>query len=296
MPSGMMRSGWALVPLLEEPVVPGPDARHARAPRSLALEEHPAAESGDLRREVHRRPDPVDVHVPHPGVDVVAAGTHLVEAERLEPARSPAAGRPRRSSRPGCSAGPRTPRPGGPAGSPRSAAPVGQAAGHAALERVGRLDDVVVHRDDGHPDVPGLGLRQEEGLVQGGDLGHDLLLGPPAPDAGGSILAYACTTRVAEGRRASSIQALFRRWRRSSPSPSERYVVVALLTQGRRSGGRSGSRRGRRKAVRHHDRLVQQHSDGHGPTPPGTGVTRLALFTPRRRPRPRRCHRCSRRR
>ena len=88
--------------------------------RSGMREEHAAAEPGDLRREVHRRPHAVDVHVAHAGVDVVAAGAHLVEAERLELHRSPAAGRRPRSSRPGCSARPRTPRPGGPCASRRS--------------------------------------------------------------------------------------------------------------------------------------------------------------------------------
>ena len=51
---------------------------------SRAAREHRAAEAGDLRREVHRRPHAVDVHVADAGVDVVATGAHLVEAGRLD--------------------------------------------------------------------------------------------------------------------------------------------------------------------------------------------------------------------
>ena len=141
--------GMALVPLLEQPVVP---RAHAREPELAVVdaEEHAAAEPGDLRREVHRRPHAVDVHVAHAGVDVVATGAHLVEAERLELHRLRAAGRPPRSSRPACSARPRTPRPGGPCGSRRSCgAAVLQRGGEPPLERVRRLDDVVVDRDHG---------------------------------------------------------------------------------------------------------------------------------------------------
>ena len=73
-----------LVPLLEEPVVPGADAGQPQ----LAVgggEEDPSAEAGDLGREVHRGPHPVDVHVADARLDVVAPGPHLVEAERLQP-------------------------------------------------------------------------------------------------------------------------------------------------------------------------------------------------------------------
>ena len=49
----------------------------------LGLVEDPARESGDLRREVHRGPHAVDVHVVDAGLDVEARGSHLVEAEGL---------------------------------------------------------------------------------------------------------------------------------------------------------------------------------------------------------------------
>ena len=45
-----------------------------------------AGEPREGRREVERRVDAVEVHVAHAGVDVVRAGAHLVEADRLEAA------------------------------------------------------------------------------------------------------------------------------------------------------------------------------------------------------------------
>ena len=75
--------GMRRVPLVVEPVVPR--LRHREAELGVgAAREHRAAEAGDLRREVHRRPHAVDVHVADAGVDVVAAGAHLVEARRLD--------------------------------------------------------------------------------------------------------------------------------------------------------------------------------------------------------------------
>ena len=122
MPSGTMRSGCRWYHSSNS------QSFHARTHASAELavgdaEEHATAEPGDLRREVHRRPHAVDVHVAHAGVDVVATGAHLVEAERLELHRLRAPARPPRSSRPGCSARPRTPRPGDPCASRRSSAP-----------------------------------------------------------------------------------------------------------------------------------------------------------------------------
>ncbi len=74
--------GMRGVPLLEQPVVPGSDARLPEL-GVLCVEEDAAAEPGDHRREVHRRPHAVEVHVAHAGVDVVATRSHLVEAERF---------------------------------------------------------------------------------------------------------------------------------------------------------------------------------------------------------------------
>ena len=76
-----------------------------------------------MRREVHRRPDPVDVHVAHAGVDVVATRSHLVEAERLEAVglRAPAGHRVHPDL--GVALAPRTPTPGAPPASRRCAGP-----------------------------------------------------------------------------------------------------------------------------------------------------------------------------
>ena len=75
--------GVLRVPLVVEPVVPR--ARHREAELGIAATgEHRSAEAGDLRREIHRRPHAVDVHVANAGVDVVTAGAHLVEARRLD--------------------------------------------------------------------------------------------------------------------------------------------------------------------------------------------------------------------
>ena len=154
--------GVRRVPLLEEPVVPGPDAGQAEV-AVLGVEEDAAAEAGDHGREVHRGPHAVDVHVAHPGVDVVAAGTHLVEAEGLQAVASRAGVRPPRSCRPGCSARPRTPTPGDPPASRRCAGPgPASAAGSRPSNVCGGLDDVVVDRDHRVAHLPGLGLGEEE--------------------------------------------------------------------------------------------------------------------------------------
>ncbi len=82
MPSGMMRVGCARYHSSYSQSFQRADARLAEL-GVIGVEEHAAAEAGDHRREVHRRPHAVDVHVAYAGVDVVATGPHLVEAERL---------------------------------------------------------------------------------------------------------------------------------------------------------------------------------------------------------------------
>ena len=126
------------------------------------VEEDPAAEPGDHGREVHRRPDPVDVHVAHAGVDVVATRAASGRSGTAPGRRSPGGGRPPRSSPPGCSARPRTPTPGGPRASRRCGGAVRQRGRQPALERVGGLDHMVVDRDHGVAHLPGLGLGEEE--------------------------------------------------------------------------------------------------------------------------------------
>ena len=153
--------GVARVPLLEEPVVPRPDAGQAQV-TVPGVEEDAATEARDHGREVHRGPDAVDVHVVHAGVDVVATRSHLVEAERLEavglrsPARHgvhPHLGVPLALELPHLMPLGRLDDAGG---------AVGQRGGKPVLERVGRLDDVVVHRDHRVAHLPRLGLGQEQ--------------------------------------------------------------------------------------------------------------------------------------
>ena len=80
--SGMIRSGW--VPAHTSWC----QSFHARMAGQPELGvgrpgEHRTAESGDQGREAQRGPDARSVHVGHPGLDVEAARTHLVEARRL---------------------------------------------------------------------------------------------------------------------------------------------------------------------------------------------------------------------
>ena len=139
---------------------------HARTVASAELgigaaPEHRAAEAGDLRREVHRRPHAVEVHVVHARFDVVTAGSDLVEARRLE---RPLVAR---------TAGDRAE-----AGElealalehPRLVAVVVldhvrcarlQSCRQPPFEHPGRLDEVVVDRDHGQRDRPGLGIGQQ---------------------------------------------------------------------------------------------------------------------------------------
>ncbi len=154
------------VPLLVEPVVPRADARLAEL-GVLGVEEHPAAESGDHRREVDRRPHAVDVHVADAGVDVVATRAHLVEAERLLLLGGPAAGDGVHAhlgellvlELPDLQALRRV-------GDPRRA--VLEVRGETTFEGVRRLDDVVVDRDHRVLHLAREGLGQEE--IRGG--GH----------------------------------------------------------------------------------------------------------------------------
>ena len=136
---------WGL-PLLVDPVVPGRNARLAQLGVGGVVEEA-AAEARDLRREVERGPHAVDVHVADAGLDVKAARPHLVEPERLElHSVGPA-------TRHGVHAdlgeglaveGPHL-MPG--FGLDDARRHVGELRRKAALERVGWLNDMVIHRD-----------------------------------------------------------------------------------------------------------------------------------------------------
>ena len=153
--------GMARVPLLEEPVVPGPHTGQAQL-TVVGVEEDPATEPGDHGREVHRRPDPVDVHVVHAGVHVVTARTHLVEAERLEAVGLRTATGHR--VHPDLGVAPALELPHlMPLGCFDDAGgPVGQCGGQPVLERVGGLHDVVVHRYHRATHLSRLGFGQEQ--------------------------------------------------------------------------------------------------------------------------------------
>ncbi len=119
------------------------------------------AEARDERGETERSPDPGPIHVGDALVDVEAPGAHLIESSRLhaplglgaadhgvEPdigvataLEDPALGAVGLLHDPGC--------------------PTGQGGGQAAVEEIGRLDQMVVHRDDGHRDGPRVGVGEQ---------------------------------------------------------------------------------------------------------------------------------------
>ena len=113
MPSGMIRSGCGCH---HSSYIQSLYARVTARPSSgsRALRVHPAAEAGDHRREVQRRPDAVDVHVVDAGVRCRSSPAASGRSGTARPPRSRAGGRRRRSCRPGSASGPRTPRPRGP--------------------------------------------------------------------------------------------------------------------------------------------------------------------------------------
>ena len=154
------------VPLLEEPVVPCPGRGQAEL-GVIGLREHPAAEPGDHRREVHRRPHSIDVHVLDAGVHVIAARPHMLETQRLHDHTVPAASddgvhaglvEPLALELPDLVASP---------GLHDARRPLLQVPRQPALEHVARFDNVVVYRDDRKPRFSRVGVREED-LLDGG--------------------------------------------------------------------------------------------------------------------------------
>ncbi len=152
--------GMSARPDLEMPVVPGAETGQAEF-GILGAVEHRPAESRDERGEAERRPHPVQVHIRHTGVDVVAARPHLLEAGRIH---APFLAR---SADDRVEADVRVPavlvepelrtvgilhHPGRTAGEARRDPPV---------EEVGRFDQMVVHRDDRDPDRTRLRVGKE---------------------------------------------------------------------------------------------------------------------------------------
>ena len=148
MPSGTMRSGYGAYHSSWN------QSFHARVTASPSSgsehwREHAAAEAGDLRREVDRRPHAVDVHVAGRGRRCRSSRGASRRSGSARPSSPRACDRRRRSARPGRRAARRTPRPRG----PRS---VSTTFGARSWKRRGRrpsnmsrrLDEVVVDRDD----------------------------------------------------------------------------------------------------------------------------------------------------
>ena len=148
-------------PRLEVPVVPRPHRRHREVAVLGDLLQALAGEAGQERREVQRRVHAVEVHVVDALVDVPCAAAHLVEAGGLEAVL----GHRPADDRVEADVGQRLPvvHPGLPAvvGVDDARGAVGELLGHAALEGVRRLDDVVVDGDDGVAALGPLGLGQE---------------------------------------------------------------------------------------------------------------------------------------
>ena len=145
-------------PDLVMPLVPGPQAGQPQL-GIVGLDEHRATEAGHQGREAQGRPYAVQVHVRHPGPDVEAPRTHV-----LEPGRVHAPGL-LRAADDGVEADVRIPavlvQPGlGAVGVLDDAGrPSGQSGLDPTLEEIRGFDEVVVHRDDRHPDGPGFGVR-----------------------------------------------------------------------------------------------------------------------------------------
>ncbi len=197
--------GVGRVPLLEEPVIPRPGDGQAELGIG-ALREHPAAESRDHRREAQRCPHPVDVHVGDPSLDVPAPPPHLLEAEGLETVGVRAASGHRVHPDLGEPAAVELPHLVALVVLDDARRPVGETGFEAALEHVGGLDEVVVHRDDGVFDLARRRIGEEqvlESLVGGRHA--------EAPCAVGRVWAP-----VADGTRTVSI------YRTASRRPGDR--------------------------------------------------------------------------
>ncbi len=149
-------------PHLEVPVVEGAQAGQAEV-RVRRPRVDRATEPRHEGREAQRGPDAGAVHVVNAGVDVEAAGPHLVEAGRLHAPLRPRP--PHDGVEPDVGIVPSLEDPAlGPVvllDDARCAG--GESRGQAILEEVRRLNQVVVDRDHRHPDRPGLGVGQQRG-------------------------------------------------------------------------------------------------------------------------------------
>ena len=156
-------------PRLEVPVVEGAQAGQSEL-GILSPRVDGTAETRHQRREAQSGPDPGPVHVLNSGLDVEAARPHFVEARRLHaPLVAGAADHGVQADvgvavaleDPGLGAVVLLDHPGG---------GVGQGGGQTTLEEIRRLDEVVVDRNDGDPDRPGLGIGQQGGPLRPVDV------------------------------------------------------------------------------------------------------------------------------
>ena len=161
------------------PVVEGPQAGQTQILVLRPGVDRPA-EARDQRGEAERGPDAGQVHVGHPLVDVEAPGPHLVESSGLHAPLGPGApdygveadvGVPVRLEDPALGAG-------------RILDDAGrlllQGGGQSAFEQIGWLNEMVVDRDDGHPDRPRLGVWQQRGGARRVQGVHELMTLPPS--------------------------------------------------------------------------------------------------------------------
>ena len=156
-------------PVLDRPVVPG---LHRSEPKIMVLGLHEArtAEAGHHRRETHRGVHAGEIHVRDAVVDIPTTATHVLEPRRIHRVLR------RRAARDGVGTGDRDepvlqlPVLGAIGVLDNARCALGEAGRHPALERLGGLDEVVVHGDHGVMPRPRFRLGQERhlGLVASG--------------------------------------------------------------------------------------------------------------------------------
>ena len=155
-------------PLLDHPVVPRAHAHERKLGVVGELLEALAGEAGEERRKTDRRVDAVEIHVGDASADVPGTAAHLVEARRLEAVLAD------RSAGDGVETDVRQlltledPHLTSVVMLDDAWGTIGEFPGKTAGERVRRLDDVIVDRDDREPPLGSLGL---------GEPAHRSLLG-----------------------------------------------------------------------------------------------------------------------
>ena len=164
--SGIMRAGREGRPLLDHPVVPRAHARQREIGIVGELLEPLTGEPGEERREAERRVHAVQVHVGDAGADVPRAAAHLVEAGRLEAVLGDGPAHDRVEPDVGHLLALEHPRLAAVGALDDARRAFGERGGETAGEGVGRLDDVVVDRDDREVPFRRLRLGQPRDLAR----------------------------------------------------------------------------------------------------------------------------------